>query len=270
MLKHEDTPQTQSPPAAQVHVTPEELAAAITALQIRKEGQTGTIAIGDAVEELGLDVTPEEVLAEVQAKQWATSGKKRLLVGKRKWIISLSFTLLCLTGLSTYSAVSNSHPDSSELVPATTPYALEPRILALGPAVPKQAISTLAEAPNGRTVYCSVAAIETAAMSRHVQMGPQQEINQPVSQLNWPVVKYGKDIYVRGWMRVPVSKEAAKILLVEIFNKPNFSQTGANPQQVTLKLDGWAGLGYQRLNPDGTGVFVFHNPRLTAHAYEKW
>ena len=57
MLKHEDNPQISSQSAAKVRVTPEELAAAITALQIRKEGQTGTIAIGDAVEELGLDVT---------------------------------------------------------------------------------------------------------------------------------------------------------------------------------------------------------------------
>ena len=54
MLKHEDNSQTPFPSAAQVRVTPEELAAAITALQIRKEGQPGTIAIGDAVEELGL------------------------------------------------------------------------------------------------------------------------------------------------------------------------------------------------------------------------
>lgn len=79
MLKHEDNPQAQpqTPPssAAQVRVTPEELAAAVTALQIRKEGQPGTIAIGDAVEELGLDVTPEEVLAEVQARRQAKPKK---------------------------------------------------------------------------------------------------------------------------------------------------------------------------------------------------
>jgi len=273
MLKHEDIPQTQPPTAAQVRVTPEELAAAVTALQIRKEGQPGTIAIGDAVEELGLDVTPEEILQVVQGRRHTVHKQNGLIAGKRKWIISLSFTLLCFTGLGAYSVVSNSYPDSSQLVPATTPYALEPRILALDPAAPKQAISTLAEAPNGRTVYCSVAAIETAAMSRNVQMGPQQEINQPVSQLNWPVVKHDKQLYIRGWVRMPLSKEAARISVVELFNKPNLPQLGVSPQPVTLKLDlqtSGRGLGYQRLNADGTGVFVFHNPRLTVHAYEKW
>lgn len=77
MLKHEDNPQMPSPSAAEVRVTPEELAAAVTALQIRKEGQPGTIAIGDAVEELGLDVTPEEVLAEVQARRQAAPQRTR-------------------------------------------------------------------------------------------------------------------------------------------------------------------------------------------------
>ena len=83
MLKHEESPQTPPLPAAQVRVTPEELAAAVTALQIRKEGQPGTIAIGDAVEELELDVTPNEVLAEVQARRQAKPNKARRLRGQR-------------------------------------------------------------------------------------------------------------------------------------------------------------------------------------------
>lgn len=96
MLKHEDIPQAQPSSAAQVRVTPEELAAAVTALQIRKEGQPGTITIGDAVEELGLDATPEEVLAEVQVLRAPKPKQSRLGITtpySKPVLIALAFTV---------------------------------------------------------------------------------------------------------------------------------------------------------------------------------
>ncbi len=272
MLKHEDISQSPSSPASKVRVTPEELAAAITALQIRKEGQPGTIAIGDAVEELGLDVTPEEVLAEVQAWRQAKPKKERQSRGRR-FVLALGLVGILLgiginSGILT-QAQNSLQAQSSQLVPGTDPYHVEPGILALNPALPSPVVTTLAETPDGKTVYCSVGGISVAATSRYTQEA-QPEVNDPITEMSWPVVKHGKDLYVRGWTRVPLSKEAAKITNVEIFNKPNLPQLGANPQQVTVRLDGWAGIAYRRLNPDGTGVFVFHNLRLTTHAYEKW
>jgi hypothetical protein len=269
MLKH-DQPEEQ---AAKVRVTPEELAAAVAALEARKQGASGTIAIGDAVDELSLDSSPEAILREVHARRESDRGRLRAASRRRKWAISLAASCFCFTGFVVYGEVSNHYPDSSQIIPAATPFALEPRMLALDPAAPRHTISTLAEAPDGRTVYCSVAAIETAAMSRNVQMGPQREISQPPAELNWPVVKYGKDLYVRGWVRMPLSREAAKLADVEVFNRPNLPQLGSDPQQVSFKLDlhtSLMGLGGQRLRPDGTGEFTFHDPRLTAHTYERW
>ncbi len=76
MLRQEDphpTPDTLS--AAQTRVTPEELAHAIASLEARRLDETrhqeNTIPIGEAVRELGLDATPEEVLAEVRAQREA-------------------------------------------------------------------------------------------------------------------------------------------------------------------------------------------------------
>ena len=270
MLKHENAPQAQpqapSQCAAQVRVTPEELAAAVTALQIRKEGQPGTIAISDAVEELGLDGSPEEILKEVEAQRRSAHKRLSFTSRKRKWLAGLSLSLLCFSGFGIYSATSTGAFDDSGLTPGTQPYNLEPHTLAVVSAAPKPIVFTLAEAPEGKTLYCTPYDIEMEAASRNAQE-PRPNVSQPVTEMNWPVVKYGKDLYVRGWVRMPFSKEAAKISVVEVFNKPALL---ANPQQVTLKLNGWAGLGYQRLEPDGAGVFVFHNPRLTAHAYEKW
>ncbi len=79
MLRQEDphpTPDTLS--AAQTRVTPEELAHAIASLEARRLDETrhqeGTIPIGEAVRELGLDATPEEVLAEVRAQREARNA----------------------------------------------------------------------------------------------------------------------------------------------------------------------------------------------------
>lgn len=59
--------------AAKVRVTPEELVRAMAAIEARREQEArerdGTIAIGDAVQELGLNATPEEILAAVQAQR---------------------------------------------------------------------------------------------------------------------------------------------------------------------------------------------------------
>lgn len=269
MLKHEDNPQVPSQPAANVRVTPEELAAAVTALQIRKEGQPGTIAIGDAVEELGLDVSPEEVLAEVQLRRQAVPKKARLVRG-RSVVLALGLASILL-GLAVNSNIMT-QVQGTPLVAGAEPYHVEPRILVLNHALPKPVVMTLAEAPDDETLYCSPYGVDVAAMSRNTQE-LQPEISQSSTEMNWPVVKHGKELYVRGWIRVPLSKEAAKLSDVEVFNKSGLPQLGAAPQQVTFKLDlqtSGMGLSYQRLNPDGTGVFVFHNPRLTVRTYEKW
>lgn len=63
----------QELPAAQVRVKAEELAQALAAIELRRQEEArrleGTVVIGDAVQELQLDVTPDELLAEVQAQR---------------------------------------------------------------------------------------------------------------------------------------------------------------------------------------------------------
>lgn len=264
MLNH-GQPEEQT--AAQVRVTPEELAAALSHLDAGRAGQDGKIAIGKAVEELSLDATPEEVLRAVEAARQQGVRRRR---NRRRGLAALFMGLAIVSGFGVYGQVSNHYPDDSQIVPASSPFAMEPRILALDPAPSRQTVSTLAEVPDGKTVYCSVDAIDRAAMSRNVQMGPQREISQQITELNWPVVKYGRDLYVRGWIRMPLSKQAAKLSdNVEVFNTPKMPQLGAAPQQVTFRIDR-EGLAYQRLNADGTGRFTLHSLQVTAHTYENW
>ena len=273
MLKHQDNTELPPQPAANVRVTSEELVAALASLQIHKEGQSGTIAIGDAVEELSLEAAPADILREVVLRRESLQQCRMAARRKRKWVISACLGLFCLGGLGIYSVTGSEINVSSQMIPGKEPYVLEPKIIALNSPKSKPVVSTLAEAPEGKTIFCSPEAIEILAMCRHWQMGPEREIYSSATNLNWPVVKHGKEIYIRGWIQVPFSKAASKLTEVDVYNRPSLPQLGSHPQQITLKLDqrtSMVGLGYQRLCPDGTGVFTFQNPLLTPHAYEKW
>ena len=275
MLKYEDKQDGPSLPAEQVHVTPEELATAVAMLESRRQGTSGTLTIGQAVEELSLEAVPGDILREVEAQREQIRKQQRTTSARRRWSFSLLFSLFCLMGFSIYSVTGSGPSIQDRMTPGTAPYNLESQILALDSKSGKPTLSTLAEAPSDQTLYCSAGAIEVAAMSRNAQMGlePQRGISQRTADINWPIVKHGKDFYVRGWVLIPLSKEAARLTDVEVFNKPSLPQLGSHPQQVTFKLDlhtSLVGLEYQRLRPSGIGEFVFHNPRLTVHTYEKW
>lgn len=64
MLQHESQEQTATP-AAQIRVTSEELAQAINALEASKDEAArhlaGTIPIGEVIQELKLEATPDEI-----------------------------------------------------------------------------------------------------------------------------------------------------------------------------------------------------------------
>ena len=75
MLKHEPEQMPQNPaapiPAAERRVSAEELAHAVSALEYAKAAErlAGVAPIGQVVDELGLDLTPEEIWAEVQRQR---------------------------------------------------------------------------------------------------------------------------------------------------------------------------------------------------------
>lgn len=73
MLQHEPQEQSAATPTAQIRVTAEELAQAINALEASKDEEAqhlaGTVAIGQVVDELKLEATPEELWAQVQKQR---------------------------------------------------------------------------------------------------------------------------------------------------------------------------------------------------------
>jgi hypothetical protein len=67
--------------AAQYRVSAQELSHVVNIIQARKEAEAkqraNTVALGEAVEQLGLEMTPDELLAEIQADRARRSGSSR-------------------------------------------------------------------------------------------------------------------------------------------------------------------------------------------------
>ena len=258
MLKHEDNLQASSQPAAQVRVTPEELAAAVTALQIRKEGQPGTIAIGDAIGELGLDVSPEEVLAEVQAGRARQTAKAKQPSLKER-LLATSAIGAVLVGLSIWG-ISQRPPSNPSYNVHTVPNSYAPlnkpgRIylassLLVGDASGK--ILMLSEVGDNQPVRCTFDD-QTSGFGQYAAEN---------AQVLWTLVKHDGKVYVRGH----IQKMSPKVFsdlgadVVSVDNDPQFSIP------VTLPVDGFT------VTPGAGSNIEFHatDIHLDSHAYEKW
>ena len=255
MLKHEDTSPTLSPSAAQVRVTPEELAAAVTALQIRKEGQPGTIAIGNAVEELGLDVTPEEVLAEVQAQRQTAKPKK-----KRDYR-ALACAAACLLLPFIVGGISQvtQHPSPSAsfdviVTPEASQFLVDPNHLQVGDTASKKLV-LMSEVGDNNPVH-------TLLYNRH-DWGDYYPSH---SSSSWTLIKHKGAVYVRGWI-MPVSKKLMQQDGVEVENRRSTEKS----IPITLPLTGFK-VEPKVSNGSEMETTEFHaeNVHLDKHAYEKW
>ena len=212
--------------------------------QIRKEGQPGTIAIGDAVEELGLDVTPEEVLAEVQARRQEPKPKKR----RDYFAAAAGTSALVLAGLGVVAAWNH----------VTAPVAQHIHI--------DQAAVTVQDA-SGRQVFLSEVGNEQVFRCRLSDSGVTPTVLSYLpgdTRPAWAVVKHGSKIYVRGWIpRTSNQVLQTEGALVSVEQDPQSSVA------VTMPVDGF------KVTPstggeDNASTVGATDIHLDKHAYEKW
>ncbi len=262
MLKHEDTPQTPLSPAAQVRVTPEELTAAITRLEAKKDaGQQnleGTVAIGEVVQQLGLDATPEEVLAEVQAgQQQATPQKRQATVGRRLvLVLGLACILLGLTAEGNSLLQTRNH-QAAKLVSVggvtPAPIQLNPNLLV---STTTGSLITLSEVGDSQAVRCNLS-------EQNGQLAFYQWTPGTTTQASWTLVEHHGKAYVRGWTSGS-SGEQAETEGLEVRSAPN----GAYNIPITLPLEGFKATPYQ---DNGSEIrFRATEVHLDRHANEKW
>lgn len=268
MLKHEDNPQTPAPPpsqpAAEVRVTPEELAAAITRLEAKKDAHQrqadSTVAIGDVVEQLGLDATPEEVLAEVEAERTRQTipQHKRLSPSRRLRILTAIGAALVgfsIWEISPYLAGNTipSNPTQTTINSPFVPTAIEPNRILVNPDLlvgdASGKLVLLSEVGNNQSVHC------TYNNGRFQQYSPNS------ASTIWTLIKLDGRLYVRGWL----PKMSPKVLQSE---GADVSAVKGNEFTVpiTLPLRGVSVLE----GAGGDAEFHALNIHLDKHAYEKW
>lgn len=248
--------------AAQVRVTPEELAAAITRLEARKDAShrkaEGTVSIGEVVQQLGLDSTPEEVLAEVQAGQ-TEQGKKRRrrLSARERFSLALATVLIGYTVWAAIPYMGGNPSSSANLAPT----------ISFTPSVSYQATHILPD-PNllvtdtsGKLVMLSeVGDNQPVHCSYH--SGRFQQYSPGDYSGNWTLIKHDGRIYIRGWMY----KMSQKALQANGADISGAESAGSYVVPVTLPLHGF------NVIPDAGSTSEFHaqDLHLDNHAYEKW
>lgn len=255
MLKHEDNPQSSPQSAAQIRVTPEELAVALARLEARREGETdGTISIGEAVSELGVTATPEAIWAEVQAArvQQATARTKRPT--HRQRLALLSAMGLGLIGLIGWW--STPHAADDQATPAVALPAPQPV-----PARISFQSDLLVGDAHGKLVMLSEVGDNHPVRCRYGDGSFQQFIpgdNAP----QWQLIKHDGKVYVRG-RTLPMSPKVFSSYgadVTAVANDPGFSIP------ITLPVSGF------KVVPGAGNDIQFHavNIHLDQHAYEKW
>ena len=257
MLKHEDHLETPAQTAAQARVTPQELAAALARLEARQGGLDGTIPLGDAVQELGLNATPEELLREIEAgrarHQTSSSLTRRAKAGLAGAAALIGVPVL-LGGLFTLrSGVSPPPAPVATLAVAAAPQAV-PKPISLDSNLPVRDTSgklvLLSEVGDNQPVHCRY------FDGRFLQSNPQDNYE------SWELIKHDGQVYVRG----QILKMSPKVFLSEGVDVTTVGDDPAFAIPITLPVKGF------NVVP-GAGSYVeFHalNIHLDKHAYEKW
>ena len=266
MLKHEENSVVSSPPAAQVRVTPEELATALSRIEARKDaGQRhvdGTIPIGEAMQQLGVETTPEEVLAEVQAiRQEPRRAKKRRPSVAERLVLSLGLSGillgLALGGNSLSQMRSHQAAKPVSISTATPVTSSTPKPITLD-------LKLLVKTASNKLVMLS-----EVGDNQPVECNYRSGIFQPSLPNNplfpWTLFKHDGQVYVRGWIPRMSDQAFRTGTDVSSWTIPGFEVP------VTLPVDGFdvvPGAG-----GDGAGNDTeFHavNIHLDKYAYGKW
>ncbi len=254
MLKHEPSEEALSQPAAQVRVTPEELAAAVARLEARRAGADGKIAIGDAVSELSLDATPEEVLAEVRAGQsqpQAIQPRRPLPLGQRLRLYAAAALIsVGMTALWARLSVPVAQNNTDTISPIAA-YSPPPQHLSLNPSllVSDRAgkMVLLSEVGDNQPVHCDY-------------WGGFQAYS-PGNGVYWTLIKHDSKTYVRGW--IPKMSPA---VLAQDGADVSANGDSNNAIRITLPVR-----GFTVSTPSGDDArFHARNIQLDGHAYEKW
>ena len=267
MLKHSDS-EAEPLSAAKVRVTPEEFAAAIARLEAGQEAsrrhQDGTVAIGEVVDELGLQTTPEEVLAEVQAERARQTGrqKRRLTLRERLGFgLGLGAVILGLASLWSYPHAAGTESGTIGISPAINVSVNtdgKPQTIGLNP-------NLLVSDASGKLVLLSEVADNQPVHCRLVNSSSFCSFEQYLSGIpddEWTLIKHGGQVYVRGW----ILRMSDKVFQANGIDVSAHQSAPDYVVPITLPIN-----NFQVVPGPGNDI-LFHaqNIHLDKYAWEKW
>lgn len=234
MLKQDAVPAESSVPpvsVAQARVTPDELSQALAAIEARRQAEANTIPIDQAVSDLHLDSTSDEIWAEVlvlRAKTAATEHqtspqahapqvseiRQKLLrrLDLRKGIVAA----LVFYGLYSLQVIPNFW--NHHAAPAAAPI-----------------LRPLAQEPDGKPVYADDAALIQLSEGKPAS---RITISENATGNRWPLVKMGDHVYLHGYIASTDSLISLQGKALKVYNDDNSGGlAGEATSRITLRVD---------------------------------
>ena len=244
MLKNQDAVPEPPLSVSQRRVTPDELTQALAAIEARRQAEAGTIPIDQAVSELHLDSTSDEIWAEVQAQRMKASlpkaapvvqpqqaappvsvsrpvGRVRPRGWRRLLAPVLVIGVLMSTGVIPHSF---------------TPYGFSPSLLTskhFPTAAP--VLTPLSAVPDGTEVYADDASL--IQLSKGRSAAPITVSQNPGSN-SWTLVKMHGHVYLRGFTARADSLTALTGRALPVYNDSDSGElNGEKTSNITLRVD---------------------------------
>ena len=232
MLKNQDAVPEPPISVSQARVTPDELNAALATIDARKQVEAKTISIDQAVSELNLDSTPDEIWAEVQAQRAEAAARRTRRQAERLAEEAQETTsrrsgsgrrrvfapLLIIGGIFLIS----SH--------GVTPHFWQRSAPAAAPI-----LRSLAQEQDGKEVYADNAALVQVSEGK-----PQSQIavSENAAGNRWPLVKMGGHVYLHGYIVNTDSLRPLQGKALDAYNDDNSGGLdGHSTSKITLRVD---------------------------------
>ncbi len=252
--------------AAQERVSAKELASALAAIETRRTTsaryEAGTITVGEAIEQLNLDIAPSEVLTEVLAQRQQALDEIALKRKTRQQriaatvfpltFLALTITVLLLASIGLFSArrtatgeaqtpAAQIFPVVSDARPVATFDAKTLRVRDTNAKTGEVVIRTLAEVENNRPVTVqSGDLLPQFPLTSKDDFVVDTRTASEDQNTEWTLVKHEGVPYLRGYIAVKMSPAALASGEVIVYNRaksPTGMVVGATPHAITFRLD---------------------------------
>ncbi len=250
--------------------TTQEIAQAIASLEARSASHADeasqTVTVSEVIQHLGLDMTPEDVLAEVQAQRAQAAKMRKPWPLRKKRMTAIITCGVLAIGLALGELLTplydNSFPPPAPVIsqvaflPAPRHLSIAPNTLVQDTVGHATILKTLAEIPDNHPVRCSFTSEGTADSS------------DPL----WTLVKHNGDVYLRCWT-VPMSAQAIQQAgqntgMTLFCERGGFVNNLHATVPLTLALHNVTLAEGMYLGGRDSATAI--NIRLDSHAHERW